>query len=442
MIKKSIFLQKNENTSGPYTVPGDFKGRLLAWADAFDTVIYLDHNNYPSTRDDLHSWDVLVAVGCHDAVEVPVGGAFDAFEAFYARNKGQWMFGYLAYDLKNEVEALESNHFDGMNWPDLFFFVPQVVIGVKNNEAFLFSKETDHFPILGNVLNTPPCQSYYPLETVHLLPRIPKTDYLEQVSTIRRHIAEGDIYEMNFCQEFYAEKVKLDAIGSFNRLNKLSAAPFASYIRRHHRHLLCASPERFLRKDGPVLTTQPIKGTRRRSADPEEDAQIKAELASSEKDRSENVMIVDLVRNDLAHSCLPGTIKVEELFGIYTFPTVHQMISTVRGELPEGESGLTGLRAAFPMGSMTGAPKVMAMELIERYETTRRGLFSGAVGYIDPNGDFDFNVVIRSLQYEEESGYLSCSVGGAIVYESDPEQEYEECLVKLQAVRNALKVAQ
>lgn len=440
MIKNNIFLQKNENTfSGRYAVPEDFKDRILTWADTFDTVIYLDHNNYPTTRNDLHSWDVLVAVGCQDTVEVPVGDAFEAFEAFYTRNKGQWMFGYLAYDLKNELEALASHNHDGVNWPDLFFFVPQIIIGIKDKEAYLFSTETDTFPILGKILNTPPSQTYTPSTSIPLTPRISKADYLERVAAIRQHIAEGDIYEMNFCQEFYAEQITLNPIGTFKRLNNLSAAPFATYLKRHHRHLLCASPERFLRKDGPVLTTQPIKGTRRRSADPEEDAQIKAELTSSEKDRSENVMIVDLVRNDLAHSCLPGSIKVEELFGIYTFPTVHQMISTVKGALPEGDSGLAGLRAAFPMGSMTGAPKVMAMKLIEHYETTRRGMFSGAVGYIDPNGDFDFNVVIRSLQYEEESGYLSCSVGGAIVYESDPEQEYEECLVKLQAIQNALK---
>ena len=203
--------------------------------------------------------------------------------------------------------------------------------------------------------------------------------------------------------------------------------------------MLCGSPERFLRKEGDLLVTQPIKGTRKRSSDPETDAKIKAELASSEKDRSENVMIVDLVRNDLAHHCLPGSIQVTELFGIHSFPTVHQMISTVEGRLPAGNNGIGALRDAFPMGSMTGAPKVMAMQLIEHFEQTRRGLFSGAVGYFAPGGDFDFNVVIRSLQYNAATNYLSCSVGGAIVYDSVPEQEYEECLIKMSAIKKVLE---
>jgi para-aminobenzoate synthetase component 1 len=284
-----------------------------------------------------------------------------------------------------------------------------------------------------------PVSPFFPENSIILEPRISKEVYLYLVEAIRGHIGGGDIYEMNFCQEFYAENVDIDPAGIFVQLNEISRAPFATFFKNDHLSLICGSPERFLQKKGEMLVTQPIKGTRKRSADPLEDAAIREELFYSEKDRSENVMIVDLVRNDLSRNCLPGTVIVDELFGIYSFPTVHQMISTVRGTLPAGDDGLDALFDAFPMGSMTGAPKVMAMQLIEQYETTRRGLYSGAVGYFAPNGDFDFNVVIRSLQYNAKNKYLSCSVGGAIVYDSVPEQEYEECLVKIAAIRKTLE---
>jgi para-aminobenzoate synthetase component I len=244
---------------------------------------------------------------------------------------------------------------------------------------------------------------------------------------------------VNLCQEFFAENTLLDPLAVFERLNALAEAPFSAFLRWQRRYLLSASPERFLKKTGRRVVSQPIKGTRRRGKNAEEDEHIRRELAASEKDRAENVMIVDLVRNDLSRHCLPGSVRADELFGIYTFPTVHQMISTVSGALPPGADGLRLLRDAFPMGSMTGAPKVMAMQLIEQYERSRRGLYSGALGYFDPDGDFDFNVVIRSVLYNAESGYVSASVGGAIVYDSDPEQEYEECMLKAEAMIASLR---
>jgi para-aminobenzoate synthetase component 1 len=244
---------------------------------------------------------------------------------------------------------------------------------------------------------------------------------------------------MNFCQEFFAEKKNLDAVAVFERLNWIGRAPSSAFMRWGDRFLMSASPERFLQKRGDRLVSQPIKGTRRRGATVDEDEHIRAELASNEKDRAENIMIVDLVRNDLARNCLPGSVRVDELFGIHTFETVHQMISTVSGMLRPGVHPVDALRDAFPMGSMTGAPKVMAMQLIEQYEHTRRGLYSGAVGYFDPEGNFDFNVVIRSILYNASSGYVSAQVGGAIVYDSEPEAEYEECLVKLSAMQRGLR---
>ena len=245
---------------------------------------------------------------------------------------------------------------------------------------------------------------------------------------------------MNFCQEFFAENTALDPVAFFLKLNEAAQAPFSAFYKLNDQYLACASPERFLKKTNNQLISQPIKGTSRRGKTPEEDEQLKTELRNDAKNQSENVMIVDLVRNDLGKSCVAGTVQVTELFGTYSFPTVHQMISTVEGTLQNDLDFVDALENAFPMGSMTGAPKVRAMQLIEQYEKTKRGLYSGAVGYITPEGDFDFNVVIRSVLYNQKNQYLSFQVGGAIVADSVPEREYEECLVKATGVMRALGV--
>ena len=420
----------------PILADSPLKYQLLAWADRHTTAVFLDNNNYPSLNES--GWECLVAVGVTDSTTANAGTAKAALQQLIARQPGKWLFGYFAYDLKNEVEDLSSGHFDGLGWPDLFFFCPETVVGIRNGKPEVFYSVYPEKDILAAIENEAPALPFYPEKSIDLMPRISREEYLNKVQIIRAHIAGGDIYELNFCQEFFAPNVDIEPANVFVRLNDISRAPFATFFKSGPLSLICSSPERFLKKSGCILTTQPIKGTRKRSADPIEDAAIREELFRSEKDRSENVMIVDLVRNDLSRNCLPGTVIVDELFGIYSFPTVHQMISTIRGTLPEGNNGLDALFDAFPMGSMTGAPKVMAMQLIEQYEQTRRGLYSGAVGYFAPNGDFDFNVVIRSLQYNAAHRYLSCSVGGAIVYDSVPEQEYDECLVKIAAIRKAL----
>jgi len=238
--------------------------------------------------------------------------------------------------------------------------------------------------------------------------------------------------------EFFAEQALINPISVFQKLNSLSPMPFASLYKLEHKYLICCSPERFLKKSGSRIISQPIKGTARRDVDPKKDEQIKEELQNSEKERAENMMIVDLVRNDLAHSSKPGTTKVEEFFGIYTYNQVHQMISTISSELKDGLAFTEAIKNAFPMGSMTGAPKIKAMELIETYEESRRGLFSGAVGYITPEQDFDFNVVIRSVLYNAATKYLSFQTGSAITYDSVAEKEYEECLLKAKAILQVL----
>lgn len=256
---------------------------------------------------------------------------------------------------------------------------------------------------------------------------------------MQQHIALGDIYEANFCQEFYAENTQIEPLSTFWRLNVISEPPFACFLKINRHFLLSASPERYLQRKGNTVISQPIKGTAKRSQNPEKDEQLKTELKQNPKERSENVMIVDLVRNDLSHFATKGSVKVTELCKVYTFKQVHQLISTIEATVNENTSSVDLIRSTFPMGSMTGAPKVSAMKIIEQLEATKRGLYSGAVGYFAPNGDFDFNVVIRSILYNAERQYVSFSVGSAITAKSAAEREYDECLIKAKAMRKVLE---
>lgn len=421
-----------------------FKRRLRAWANAHPVAVCLDSNSaYPTTNGQQATWECLVAVGAAAIFQADSGQAFAGLRAFHDRVQ-DWLFGFFGYDLKNETEKLASRNPDGIGLPDLYFFQPEIVVGVRllpsNPLGALVEIQTLATPpeSVAAAIGVAELPALAPPQGLALAPRMPQAEYLATVEAVRGHIIAGDVYELNLCQEFFVERAHLDPLVVFERLNARARAPFSAYLRLQDRYLLCASPERFLKKQGDTLVSQPIKGTRRRLADAAADARAREELHQSEKDRAENVMIVDLVRNDLARNCLPGSVRVDELFGIYSFPTVHQMISTVSGTLRPGTHPIQALQDAFPMGSMTGAPKVMAMELIERYERARRGLYSGAVGYWAPGGDFDFNVVIRSILYRADTGYLSCQVGGAIVYDSVPEQEYEECLTKLEAMAKSL----
>lgn len=415
-----------------------WKRAAFQWAAAHSPVCYLDSNHHkvqPGT------YECLIGVGSARRLAVyDTGSAFSSWKSFWEESPG-WLFGHLSYDLKNEVEQLGSRHSDGIGFPLLHFFDPIYVVALfPDGRVEIFSRKEPPgaiFEAIQREARIPAPTSLFK-ERPYIQARIPAGEYLEKVHALQGHILEGDIYEANFCQEFFAENCALNPQALFSRLNLLARAPFSAYYQVDDRYLLCASPERFLKKTGSQLVSQPIKGTIHRGRDAEEDLALRNQLFHSEKDRAENVMIVDLVRNDLARSCRPGSVQVPELFGIYPFAQVFQMISTVEGTLREGVSFVDAIRQAFPMGSMTGAPKVKAMELIEQYEESRRGLYSGAVGYVTPEGDFDFNVVIRSLLYNQTNKYLSFQVGGAIVYDSVPEQEYEECWWKARALLTVL----
>ena len=415
---------------------------MFEWSRQFEEIAWLDSNEY----DQSHSeFDAVLAVQAFTVLKTDFHQGFNKLQEYQQVTK-DWIFGYLSYDLKNDVEQLSSRNYDNLHFPDLYFFQPAKIIQLKGETAIFQylnmvddEMETDFEQINSEEI----LKSEYNSETLKILKteiqaRISKEHYLNRVKEMLSHIHRGDIYEANFCQEFYVENRTIEPFEIFKNLNKISIPPFSVFLKLENNYLLCASPERYLKKSGSKILSQPIKGTAKRVENPEEDIKIALELSRDPKERSENVMIVDLVRNDLSKVAKKGSVKVEELCKVYSFKQVHQMISTVSAELENGIPPVEVLRATFPMGSMTGAPKISAMKIIEELEETKRGLYSGAVGYFTPEGDFDFNVVIRSILYNSERKYVSFSVGGAITSKSIPEKEYEECLLKSDAMRQAL----
>lgn len=360
----------------------------------------------------------------------------DAFEKLetYRKKTGDYLFGFLSYDLKNDVEILESRNPDHKGFPQLAFFQAQYLIEFKSpHEVRISGDDPDAFMKL--LESKGPADTKK--ETKHALTcDIDRETYVKTVDQLREHIREGDFYEINYCMEYRGKVERFDAPATCLKLWQQSPTPFACYVKIHDNHLLCASPERFISKSGKKLISQPIKGTMQAGHNALEKEQNRLKLLNSEKERAENMMIVDLVRNDLAKSAKSGTVKVEELFGIYEFRHLLQMISTVSAEIRMDIDPVEAIKNAFPMGSMTGAPKKKVMEMIDAYESSARGIFSGSAGFFSPDGDFDFNVIIRSLFYNAGRQLLSYSVGGAITYDSEAEAEYEECMLKAKSIRD------
>jgi para-aminobenzoate synthetase component 1 len=411
----------------------DFKIKALAYASQFEICCLLDSNQY---QDPYSKFDLLFAIDYIDKIETKkVNNSFEQLEAFKLKHNG-WLFGGLGYDLKNEIEDLKSTNKDYLNFPDLFFFAPKHLLILKGNQLKIISDDAEN--IWSEIEQTLVEESNLNA-TCNIKCRVSKADYIQTLNEIKTEISKGNIYETNFCMEFYAKNTVIVPHQIFHQLNKISPTPFANYFKWFDKYIISATPERFLSKRGNKLISQPIKGTAKRSDNQAEDAQIKRDLVNHPKERQENVMIVDMVRNDLTKSAKKGTVAVEELFGIYSFKQVHQMISTVVCELKDEVSNVDALRNTFPMGSMTGAPKIKAMQLMDHYENSQRGIYSGAVGYFSPDNDFDFNVIIRTILYNETEKYLSFHVGSAITYYADAENEYEECLLKVKAILEVLK---
>lgn len=404
-----------------------FTEQALLWAQQFTHVAYYHHSDiaYPQ-----NGFRQILAIGCEEELKAGVGDRFEALKAFH---QNEWLFGYLGYDLKNDTEVLESHNPDMLGFPEIAFFKAQHIVFFDGDRVIIDSEDEHLFEKINNTPFSKQSSKFSAVEA-----SLSRQEYLDITQKLRWHIEEGDCYEINFCQEFHGRIIRANPVQLFLELSAISPKPFACFQKWHDQYILCASPERFLKKTDTELISQPIKGTRPRGLSPEEDQQLAYELRHDEKELAENMMIVDLVRNDLARSSETGSVKVDELFGIYQFEQVFQMISTVRSALRSDCHFIEAIKNAFPMGSMTGAPKVKVMELIEQYENAKRGAFSGAAGYISPEGDFDFNVMIRSLFLDLQKQLYSFQVGSAITYDAIPENEYEECLVKAKAIMKLL----
>ncbi|NEM98860.1 anthranilate synthase component I family protein [Pontibacter burrus] len=410
----------------------EFRLKALAWADTFPLVAYYYDHQLPYPHQGFRH---ILAVSNGRPLTIDPKNPFGSLRQ--KLNQGQMLCGYLGYDLKNDVEKLTSQNQDELSFPPICFFVPDFVINFNNKAITILLPKSYGKTIIQDILATRAAKPAKP-GTIAVQQRVAKDAYVQQVEKVKQHILEGDVYELNYCMEFYADNATIQPLPLYLALAEASPTPFSGYLKLNDNYLLCASPERFLKKTGTTIVSQPIKGTIKRGKTAEEDEQLRHQLRNDEKELAENMMIVDLVRNDLSRSCATGTVKVEEMFGIYGFKQVWQMISTITGTIKPDNDLVDVLLGAFPMGSMTGAPKISAMQLIEELEATKRGLYSGAFGYITPEQDCDFNVVIRSLQYNATKQYLSFMVGSAITYDSDPEREYEECLLKAQAMLKVL----
>lgn len=414
-----------------------FKNQILNWAQTFDSAIWLDSNEH---HEKYSQYEGVLAVGEYKTIKSGSENSFEKIKNFQSKIK-DYIFGYFSYDLKNDVENISSNNYDGLKFPELFFFQPKKIIFIQGNTVIFkylndFKEEiqNDFRAITNTTLKNIPKTN----TNIDIKSRITPKQYLSKVQKVLDHIHRGDIYEANFCQEFYSEKSTLNPIETYQKLNSISRPPFATFLKFNHCYLLSASPERYLKKIGSKIISQPIKGTAGRSNSLTKDLALKKALEADPKEQAENIMIVDLVRNDLSRQAFKGSVKVEELCKVYSFKQVHQMISTVVSKTPNEIHPVDVIKNSYPMGSMTGAPKIAAMKIIEELEETKRGLYSGSVGYFSPNGDFDFNVIIRSILYNEQEEYISFSVGSAITSLSVPEKELEECLLKAKAMRQVL----
>lgn len=431
-------------TVAHFPIGPDFRSRLSAFAAGYEEFALLDSCN--NTVYGPNQFDFLLACGAVAVVTQDSGGGVADWYAAVSE-RADWLFGYLGYELNATTDNISPSPQQLFNTAPLRFFVPGIVIRVQNNIAMISVHEMacDTPENVFRKINDTPFETltsaYNQSENIRLEPLISDYDYVNTVKKIQQHIIDGDIYELNYCQPFVARNTTIDPVAVFNRLCAVAKAPFSVLYRCGEQYLMCASPERFFSFDGKTMRSMPIKGTRKRGEDEASDKRLFADLESSEKDKAEHVMIVDLVRNDLTPLAETGSIQVTDLFGIYPFEQVWQMVSTVSARLRSDAKLSEALIRAFPMGSMTGAPKIRAMQLAAQYEPWQRGMYSGAFGYFDPDGRCDFNVIIRSLLYHTQTQLLAAYAGGAIVYDSIPEKELEECYVKLSGILRVLNGA-
>ncbi len=416
-----------------------FERKLYGMASQYSYAAVLT-DKYPfynGHAQQYHEFDLLAGF---DALEL-LQGDMDTLERG-AAGLNDWLLGYFSYNMADQLEpGLFSKTSDvNFDFGPLSFFRPRFLIRKQGSNWYLGYNSRVDTPASGHLFLAevnafPTDESPLALSRLVFKERVSRSQYLDAVSKLKQHILRGDIYEINYCFELFSEEAAIDPVAVFDRLMRISPMPFGVFYKQNDSYLLGASPERFLRKRGARVLSQPMKGTVKRGRHAGEDLQVMREFSASEKERAENIMIADLVRNDLSRVAARGTVRVDELCGIFSYPGLYQMVSTVSAQMHPDAVWLAPVKAAFPMGSMTGAPKIKAMQLIDQYELTPRGLYSGAVGYITPELDYDFNVVIRSFLYNEATKYLSYSVGSAITAGCNPEEEYRECQLKAQVLK-------
>lgn len=415
--------------------PQSFKVQILHWINQFEVCTFLDNHAYESPYAKL---DCIAAATPSSFIALDKVSA-SSVNQFIETHSVEWIFAHFNYEYQSITKP--NTKVTLMGFPLAYLYTPAVVIELTENKVTIQTDSDNPQHVFDQVrsFKLPVTDAYNAALTTNITPFISKAAYLENIHKILALIRRGDFYEINYCQAFEVDHLSADPVNVYFNLTDISPTPFACFYKNNSDYLLCASPERYLQKKGNQLISQPIKGTIKRNVENDADDKLQVEaLKNSSKDKSENVMVVDLVRNDLSKICEQGSVKVSELFGIYSFPQVHQMISTITGKLTSNTLFSEILEATFPMGSMTGAPKKSVMETIDSLEPTKRGLYSGTVGYINPAGDFDFNVVIRSIFYNSDTKKASYGVGGGITIYSDPDKEYEECLLKAAAIKKVL----
>jgi para-aminobenzoate synthetase component 1 len=426
-------MQRYRQTYKPNNIDS-FKKKLLQWANQYSHVCFLESNTrHQLQKNVVDEYDTILAVGLYSGFESNNKNAFQKLQHFL-NNTNDWIFGNLCYDLKNEIENLDSKNSDNLFFETIYFFQPEYVF-IQIGNTFQLQSINQHQQLF-EAIEALTIEDFSVSEKVELIPRLNEKEYSITFDKIKDQIQAGNIYEMNFCFEFYADNVSISPLDVWFKLNELSHAPMSCFYKLNDKFIISATPERFLKKKNQKVIAQPIKGTAKRSSNQNEDDLIKQSLAKNMKEQTENIMIVDLVRNDLSRLAKARSVKVDELFGVYTFKQVHQLISTISCDVDASIPVSEIIKQNFPMGSMTGAPKVSAMQLIDEFENTKRGAYSGSVGYFNPNGDFDFNVIIRSLLYNQQNKYLSYSVGSAITNAANANEEYNECLLKAKVIKS------
>lgn len=407
-----------------------------------EPICLILHNNHCNSAT-YHKYETLLAAGSLDSITLQSKSDLTTLDAFVQKHSGDWIVGHIAYEMLHLLEEVPQNENPFISIPLLHFAVPHTVLEINTtNEVVIHKCMENPEELLRQIKESTFTATNKKDSSEYRESGISENEYMEHVNALKKEIQQGNIYEINYCHSMHFDNFSINPALVYQLLNSRAQTPFAAWYRWNEKHLLCASPERFLAKREDKLICQPIKGTNRRLKDTSENALQIEKLKNSEKEQAENIMIVDLIRNELSRVCEPGTIQVEELCGIYPFRFVNQMISTVSGRLDKKVKVSDIFRALYPAGSMTGAPKISAMKLISKHEQFQRGIYSGAIGYMDPEGDWDFNVVIRSIVYDSQSAKASISAGGAITALSEPAAEYEESLLKLESMKDVIHLFQ